>query len=91
MACKNADLDRTEVKCYLYDNKNKKRDLSPLIKTKGGYLVNSDSDEELYINVCRDITPEPGKFSCSRSLTLNFIWHMLSIADPFIWHHFRAG
>lgn len=78
VACKNADLDRTEVKCYLYDNKNKKRDLSPLIKTKGGYLVNSDSDEELYINVCRDITPEPGRLSYSTSPTVNFSWCMLS-------------
>ncbi|XP_070567815.1 cation-independent mannose-6-phosphate receptor-like [Ptychodera flava] len=51
---------KEEVKCFVYDNDHNKRDLSPLVKTVGGYLVDSEDGEDLYINVCRDITPETG-------------------------------
>ena len=47
---------KSEVPCSVYDSKGKKRDLSPLIKLKGGYLVESPDADDLYINVCRDIT-----------------------------------
>ncbi|XP_063954249.1 cation-independent mannose-6-phosphate receptor-like [Lytechinus pictus] len=47
-----------EVPCSLYDSKGKKRDLSPLIKLTGGYLVESPDADDLYINVCRDITAD---------------------------------
>ena len=44
-----------EVKCHVYDSEGYKRDLSPLIKQTGGYLVDSAGDRDFYINVCRDI------------------------------------
>eukprot|EP00057_Strongylocentrotus_purpuratus_P006175 XP_011660649.1 PREDICTED: cation-independent mannose-6-phosphate receptor [Strongylocentrotus purpuratus] len=47
-----------EVPCSIYDSKGKERDLSPLIKLKGGYLVESPDADDLYINVCRDITAD---------------------------------
>ncbi|XP_072178244.1 cation-independent mannose-6-phosphate receptor-like [Diadema setosum] len=50
----------SEVPCSVYDLKGKKRDLSPLIKLQGGYLVESAGSDDLYINVCRDITPDSG-------------------------------
>ncbi|XP_077977392.1 cation-independent mannose-6-phosphate receptor-like [Glandiceps talaboti] len=49
---------KQEVKCYVYDEYHNKRDLTPLIKTAGGYFVDSEDDGDFYINVCRDITPE---------------------------------
>ncbi|XP_037376580.1 cation-independent mannose-6-phosphate receptor isoform X2 [Talpa occidentalis] len=45
-----------EVPCSAFDVDLKKRDLNPLIKISGGYLVDdSDPDMSLFINVCRDI------------------------------------
>ncbi|XP_034964504.2 cation-independent mannose-6-phosphate receptor isoform X1 [Zootoca vivipara] len=57
VACKKDLFKPTEeVPCYVFDEDLKKRDLNPLIKTSGGYLVeDSDDDVELYINVCRNI------------------------------------
>ncbi|XP_078698219.1 cation-independent mannose-6-phosphate receptor-like isoform X2 [Branchiostoma floridae x Branchiostoma belcheri] len=49
-----------EVKCYVYGVDGKKRDLTPLIRQNGGYLVDSAGERDFYINVCRDITPETG-------------------------------
>lgn len=40
----------------MYDQDGKKRDLTPLIKRTGGYLVDSAGDRDFYINVCREIT-----------------------------------
>lgn len=40
----------------MFDRELKKRDLNPLIKVGGAYLVDdSDPDASLFINVCRDI------------------------------------
>ena len=45
-----------QVPCYIYDKEGRKIDLSPLSKTKGGYLVEQETGQSpLYINVCRDI------------------------------------
>ncbi|XP_061480276.1 cation-independent mannose-6-phosphate receptor isoform X2 [Rhineura floridana] len=57
VACKKDLFKPTkEVPCYIFDEDLKKRDLNPLIKASGGYLVeDSDDDDELYINICRDI------------------------------------
>ncbi|XP_071800837.1 cation-independent mannose-6-phosphate receptor-like [Asterias amurensis] len=63
VACKSSPAVN-EVRCSLYDNNYKKRDLSPLIKERGGYKVDSHIDAELYINVCRDITPFGPTASC---------------------------
>ncbi|XP_075587975.1 lysosomal enzyme receptor protein isoform X2 [Dermatophagoides farinae] len=43
-----------EMKCYVLDNNNRIRDLTPLIRTNGSYQVMADS-KEFYINVCSDI------------------------------------
>ncbi|XP_038048004.1 cation-independent mannose-6-phosphate receptor-like [Patiria miniata] len=66
VACKNlATAAVHEVPCSVYDNNNKKRDLTPLIKQQGGYKVDSDAtDQDLYINVCRDITPDEPTADC---------------------------
>nr|XP_060609655.1 cation-independent mannose-6-phosphate receptor [Anolis sagrei ordinatus] len=57
LACKKNTFKPTkEVPCYIFDEALKKRDLNPLIKTSGGYLVeDSDEELELYINICRNI------------------------------------
>ncbi|KAJ7363679.1 Cation-independent mannose-6-phosphate receptor [Desmophyllum pertusum] len=48
-----------EIPCSLYDPDNKLRDLTPLIKLKGGYEVSSSVPNfDFHINVCRGITPE---------------------------------
>ncbi|KAH0622428.1 hypothetical protein JD844_024730, partial [Phrynosoma platyrhinos] len=56
-ACKkDLFIPTKEVPCYVFDEALKKRDLNPLIKTSGGYLVeDSDEELELYINICRNI------------------------------------
>uniref|UniRef100_A0A8C8S5J2 Insulin like growth factor 2 receptor n=1 Tax=Pelusios castaneus TaxID=367368 RepID=A0A8C8S5J2_9SAUR len=57
IACKK-DLFKAkkEVPCYVFDDDLKKHDLNPLIKISGSYLVDdSDDDDSLYINICRDI------------------------------------
>uniref|UniRef100_A0A8C5SQA2 Insulin like growth factor 2 receptor n=1 Tax=Laticauda laticaudata TaxID=8630 RepID=A0A8C5SQA2_LATLA len=56
-ACKkNLFTSAKEVPCYIFDENLKKRDLNPLIKTSGGYLIeDSDDDSQLYINICRNI------------------------------------
>ncbi|XP_076371793.1 lysosomal enzyme receptor protein isoform X2 [Tachypleus tridentatus] len=47
---------RREVPCYAYDLKGDLRDLSPLIKSRGGYHVESlNPSSDFYINVCSDI------------------------------------
>lgn len=57
MACSSVNGPAlNEVPCSIYDSKGKERDLSPLIKLKGGYLVESPDADDFYINVCRDIT-----------------------------------
>nr|XP_027199467.1 cation-independent mannose-6-phosphate receptor-like isoform X2 [Dermatophagoides pteronyssinus] len=43
-----------EMKCYVLDNQNRIRDLTPLIRTNGSYQVMADS-KEFYINVCSAI------------------------------------
>lgn len=45
---------KAQVPCYLY-NGDDRYDLSPLALTRGGYLVSSEQDTDVYINVCRDI------------------------------------
>ncbi|KAJ7342167.1 hypothetical protein JRQ81_009332 [Phrynocephalus forsythii] len=61
VACKKDLFKPTEeVPCYVFDEALKKRDLNPLIKSSGGYLVeDSDEDSELYINICRNIGKSP--------------------------------
>lgn len=42
--------------CYVFDEDLKKHDLNPLIKISGHYLVDdSDDDDSLFINICRDL------------------------------------
>ncbi|XP_045197868.2 cation-independent mannose-6-phosphate receptor-like isoform X2 [Mercenaria mercenaria] len=53
-----------EVPCYLYDDQGNRYDLSPLAKTKGGYLVSSELDTDIYINVCRDIKADSITSGC---------------------------
>ncbi|ETE64374.1 Cation-independent mannose-6-phosphate receptor [Ophiophagus hannah] len=62
-ACKkNLFTSAKEVPCYIFDEKLKKRDLNPLIKTSGGYLIEeSDDDSQLYINICRNIGRSSGE------------------------------
>ncbi|XP_078412852.1 cation-independent mannose-6-phosphate receptor [Cetorhinus maximus] len=57
---------KKEVPCYVFDEAGKKRDLNPLIKMSGGYLVDSPEEDDLYINICRDIAPL-GKTSACKS------------------------
>lgn len=62
VACKpDAPVDDIkEAPCYLYNDDGKKIDLTPLIKTKGGYPVtwhDGDDKPTFYINVCRGIVP----------------------------------
>ncbi|XP_022089875.1 cation-independent mannose-6-phosphate receptor-like [Acanthaster planci] len=66
VACKNlVTAPIHEVPCSVYDNGNKKRDLTPLIKQLGGYKVDSETaDQDLYINVCRDLTPDGPTANC---------------------------
>jgi len=57
--CKHSETDplpTEEVKCYFYDG-YKRFDLSPLAMKKGGYLISSELNTDVYINVCRDINP----------------------------------
>nr|XP_006818196.1 PREDICTED: cation-independent mannose-6-phosphate receptor-like [Saccoglossus kowalevskii] len=59
--CKSLSTEaKSEVPCYVYDANNKKRDLNPLIKTTGGYLIDTEGEESFFINVCRDINPQTG-------------------------------
>uniref|UniRef100_A0A8C5WXI9 Insulin like growth factor 2 receptor n=1 Tax=Laticauda laticaudata TaxID=8630 RepID=A0A8C5WXI9_LATLA len=64
-ACKkNLFTSAKEVPCYIFDENLKKRDLNPLIKTSGGYLIeDSDDDSQLYINICRNIGRSSGETS----------------------------
>ncbi|ETE66246.1 hypothetical protein L345_07977, partial [Ophiophagus hannah] len=64
-ACKkNLFTSAKEVPCYIFDEKLKKRDLNPLIKTSGRYLIeDSDDDSQLYINICRNIGRSSGEIS----------------------------
>lgn len=51
-------FSKNEMRCYVYDDQNKIRDLSPLIQKNGKYAVMADFQElaqELYINVCTDV------------------------------------
>ena len=45
------------VPCYVYGAEGEKYDLSPLIRSSGGYRVETMDDSEFFINVCRDIKP----------------------------------
>uniref|UniRef100_W5NFE2 Insulin-like growth factor 2 receptor n=1 Tax=Lepisosteus oculatus TaxID=7918 RepID=W5NFE2_LEPOC len=58
VACKKDKFKpHKEVPCYVFDADGKKHDLNPLIKITDGYLVDdSDTDVDLYINICRSIT-----------------------------------
>ncbi|XP_053567150.1 cation-independent mannose-6-phosphate receptor [Bombina bombina] len=61
-ACKNDKFKPIkEVPCFVFDGDQKKHDLNPLIKISGGYLVDdSDTDADLYINICRNIGTSEG-------------------------------
>lgn len=59
-ACRNTPVSHHEVPCYVYNGKGQLIDLSALVKTQGGYLVDSAEGWEFYINVCRDITAGTG-------------------------------
>ncbi|KAJ8396205.1 hypothetical protein AAFF_G00020720 [Aldrovandia affinis] len=63
VACKkNKFKPHKEVPCYAFDEDGKKHDLNPLIKLNDGYLVEDSDDEvELYINICRSISPSETK------------------------------
>ncbi|BFZ10294.1 hypothetical protein BsWGS_13333 [Bradybaena similaris] len=56
--CKQLPVPDTEVPCTLIRDGHR-IDLSPLIKTSGGYLVDEENSNgrQLYINVCRGISP----------------------------------
>ncbi|EDO46654.1 predicted protein [Nematostella vectensis] len=60
-AC-NTPPTAAEVPCSFYSPLDgKKRDLTPLIKTKGGHQVASDNPSlDFHINICREITPTTG-------------------------------
>ncbi|XP_067845330.1 cation-independent mannose-6-phosphate receptor [Heptranchias perlo] len=65
VACRKSTFNPVkEVPCYVFDEDGKKRDLNPLIKVLGGYLVDSPEDDELYINICRDIAPSDKTSAC---------------------------
>ncbi|XP_048456907.1 cation-independent mannose-6-phosphate receptor-like [Rhincodon typus] len=65
VACKKSTFNpHKEVPCYVIDEVGKKRDLNPLIKMSGGYLVDSPDDDDLYINICRDIAPSGQTSAC---------------------------
>ncbi|XP_067900725.1 cation-independent mannose-6-phosphate receptor [Heterodontus francisci] len=65
VACKKSTFNPIkEVPCYVFDEVGKKRDLNPLIKMLGGYLVDSSEDDDFYINICRDIAPSDKTSAC---------------------------
>ncbi|XP_051868030.1 cation-independent mannose-6-phosphate receptor [Pristis pectinata] len=72
VACKKSTFNPIkEIPCYVFDEDGKKRDLNPLIKISGGYLVDSPDEDDFYINICRDISPldetsacKPGSSAC---------------------------
>uniref|UniRef100_UPI00398E403E cation-independent mannose-6-phosphate receptor n=1 Tax=Pristiophorus japonicus TaxID=55135 RepID=UPI00398E403E len=65
VACKKSTFNPIkEVPCYVFDEDGKKRDLNPLIKNIGGYLVDSPEDDDIYINICRDIAPSGKTSAC---------------------------
>ncbi|EEC20270.1 mannose-6-phosphate/insulin receptor type II, putative [Ixodes scapularis] len=50
---------RTEVPCYVYDDRGSRFDLSGLIRASGGHRVETtDPSVDLRINVCSDMLPE---------------------------------
>ncbi|XP_060069663.1 cation-independent mannose-6-phosphate receptor-like [Ylistrum balloti] len=53
--CNDTERAVKEVPCYVYDQLNRKHNLSPLTKKDGGYLVSSEAGWNFYINVCKDI------------------------------------
>jgi len=61
-ACRSVSDDTVEAMCYVYDAKGRMRDLNPLIKTSSPYRVVTGDDSEMFINVCRDISP--GAYFC---------------------------
>ncbi|KAL3881276.1 hypothetical protein ACJMK2_027732 [Sinanodonta woodiana] len=63
--CPKSDPLPKEVPCSLIHDGDE-YDLSPLIKSEGGYLVDSVDDREVYINVCRDITADNDTSTCSK-------------------------
>lgn len=59
---------RTEVPCYVFDDRGSRFDLSGLIRASGGHRVETtDSNVDLRINVCSDMLPENGVSYPSRS------------------------
>ncbi|OXB70385.1 UNVERIFIED_CONTAM: hypothetical protein H355_002798, partial [Colinus virginianus] len=66
VACKkNLFKPVKEVPCYVFDEDLKKRDLNPLIRVPGHYLVDDSDDDSLFINICRDIGRSSGEtISC---------------------------
>ncbi|XP_033118003.1 cation-independent mannose-6-phosphate receptor-like [Anneissia japonica] len=65
VACKHvAHQALGETRCYVYDNKNRKRDFTPLVKQLSGYLTVASGDYDFYINVCRNIEPDGPTASC---------------------------
>ena len=72
LACKQHSPGIKEVKCYVYDHQGQKRDLSPLIKSDGSYLVGSQDQRGFYINVCRELPNSAGIYSHIQVL---FVFH----------------
>ena len=54
-ACKNKSV-QSEVKCYVYDNQGFRRDLTPLIRTRGSSYKVLSQDQDFYINVCSGLS-----------------------------------
>ncbi|GFQ64134.1 hypothetical protein TNCT_577571 [Trichonephila clavata] len=54
-----------QVPCYAIDTDGEKRDLSHLIKSSGGYFVNTRNPAvDFVINVCSDIQPDDNTKNC---------------------------
>ncbi|KAK3097488.1 hypothetical protein FSP39_010082 [Pinctada imbricata] len=83
LACKTKISDK-EVKCSLFD-KGEKRDLSALIKTKGGYLADTTEAWSFMINVCRDITPDGITLGCPVGAGACIKNNATGVADNYGW------
>ncbi|KAM8847361.1 cation-independent mannose-6-phosphate receptor [Synchiropus picturatus] len=75
-----------EVPCYVFDSDGKKHDLTPLIKTSDGYLVDDGDDSvNFYINICRSLSGqqsscEAGSAACL--VTADGSYNMGSPSSP---------
>lgn len=64
--CRNKSV-QTEVKCYVFDDQGYRRDLTPLIKTRGSSYKVLSQDQDFYINVCSGLSnmcPEENTGAC---------------------------